>query len=179
MKQFILKKIFNYNAIKPSIEEGIQAAVQGDLKKLEELRCVHDSLFSFLKKDGYYLCKQDSSGKTPLMAAAENGHTEIMKWLISRYEVLTIDKQDNHGKTALITAIEHGWTQAVKLLLDKGARTDLADKTNKTAMMHAEETSPRYIAPIIAAAEKSREETKKVIKQMSDAADTMGSHGWD
>jgi len=82
-------------------------------------------------------------GGNALIPAAEKGHIENVRLLLADGRV-DIDLQNDFGYTALIEAValKDGsllYQDIVKLLLDGGAKTDLKDKTGKTALDYAEE----------------------------------------
>jgi FOG: Ankyrin repeat len=62
---------------------------------------------------------QDKEGRTPLSWAAEYGHTEVVKTLLSDGRV-DPDRQDNNGQTPLSWAARKGHTEVVKCLLGDG-----------------------------------------------------------
>ncbi len=61
-----------------------------------------------------------------LYAAARNGHTEVVKYLIDRGAA--IDAKGVFGGTALHWAAFNGHRETVEFLLSRGARRDLRDK---------------------------------------------------
>ena len=63
--------------------------------------------------------QDEYSGKTPLVCASLNGHTETVKLLLDAGAA--VDTQDVYGTTPLVFASEEGHTEIVKLLLDAGA----------------------------------------------------------
>ncbi|XP_067137373.1 ankycorbin-like [Centruroides vittatus] len=70
----------------------------------------------------------DSEGNTPLIAAAQAGHVEIVGLLLDKYkDVLLIDQRNVFGMTALMKAALQGKTKCVKLLLSAGANPNLCD----------------------------------------------------
>jgi len=60
----------------------------------------------------------ESDGKTPLMLAAENGHSEIVKLYIKKGADL--NQKDKNGKTALMLVQEKGIYQVIENLLKEG-----------------------------------------------------------
>ncbi|KAK6346840.1 hypothetical protein TWF696_006947 [Orbilia brochopaga] len=77
-----------------------------------------------------------SSGKTALMYAAENGHKECVK-LILYQTFLHLNNQDLEGNSALKLAAKRGHCEIVKLLLEKGADADKPDMHDATALHDA------------------------------------------
>lgn len=63
-------------------------------------------------------------GFTPLLAAAKNGHLEVVKYLVEHGA--DIDKSDNNRrKTPLLAAAFEGHFEIVKYLVDKGANVNV------------------------------------------------------
>jgi len=111
---------------KPTLTISIhQAALDGDLSQV-----------SMHLANGLDVNTMDEEGRTVLMYAAYNGHTEILKKLIEKGAVINL--ADNYGRTALMMASSGPYTEAVKLLLDHNADPDMADKEEHfTALMYA------------------------------------------
>lgn len=61
---------------------------------------------------------RDGYGDTPLLLAAVNGHTEVIKRLLA--EGADPDLKDNQGCTALLLAARNGHVKAVELSLTTG-----------------------------------------------------------
>jgi ankyrin repeat protein len=59
---------------------------------------------------------KDSTRRTPLSRAAENGHTEVVQLLLETKEV-DVNAEDNYAQTPLSWAAKNGHTQVVQLLL--------------------------------------------------------------
>lgn len=76
-----------------------------------------------------------SNGVPLLVAAAQNGCCDAMKWLIMRGA--PVDTRDEEGSTALIQAVQSGRPEAVKLLLEKGADPKLRDAAGLRAEEYA------------------------------------------
>jgi len=69
--------------------------------------------------------------ETPLHKAAEKGHPEVIKILLTHG--VNVDIPDRFGNTPLIFAIKYQQPEAVKLLLDAGANLELKDEDGETA----------------------------------------------
>ena len=66
----------------------------------------------------------DGEGKTALMYAAKNGHTEVVKRLLKARDI-NVNAQDNEDVSALMFAVMNEHEDVVNLLVNKGK----ADKT--------------------------------------------------
>jgi len=79
----------------------------------------------------------DNTGHTwtPLMTAANSGHLEIMKLLITRGARL--EETNNHGDTALLEAAKREVPDSIKLLLEKGANVNARGPFGHTALIYA------------------------------------------
>ena len=72
-------------------------------------------------------------GKSQLMAAAQGGHLDAVKYLIEE-KVIDVDKMDNRGVTALMFAAAEGHLDVVNYLIDeKRAGCAIQDHQGKTA----------------------------------------------
>ena len=63
--------------------------------------------------------REDAYGKTPLMAASEEGHEEVCRVLLDAGA--DVDASEEKGRCALYYACAHGHTSTAQLLLDHGA----------------------------------------------------------
>lgn len=77
------------------------------------------------------------SGKTPLMAAAENGQARAVVWLVDNGA--DVNAVDEYGESALMKATARSDEPVVKVLLAKGADVDIRSKSGKTAVSIAKE----------------------------------------
>ena len=104
------------------------AAKNNDVQMLKKLM---DNGFKFIN------CENEHDfNRTPLHKAAQNGHKNVVEYLISQgAEVNTTDK---FGKTPLHFATgeesKDGELEIVKLLVEKGARIDKKDSFGNTPM---------------------------------------------
>lgn len=80
-------------------------------------------------------CKDYSSGKTPLMIAAEYGHNNIVNLLISKK--VNINERTRDGSTALILAAWNGHKDIVKMLIYCNADVNIQDNLGRNALMGA------------------------------------------
>ena len=95
-------------------------------------------------------------GGTALIPAAERGHVEVVKELLTRTDV-DVNHVNNLGWTALLEAIilsdggpRH--VEIVRLLVEAGADVNLADGQGVTPLAHARERGYREIVEILLAA---------------------------
>jgi ankyrin repeat protein len=79
----------------------------------------------------------DVEGVTPLLAAAENGHFDVVRLLVEAGA--DVNHADSSGFTPLMGAARAGHSGMAKFLMERGARPDAVDKSGKTAASHAAE----------------------------------------
>ena len=84
----------------------------------------------------------DEDGRTPLMIAALYGQTSIVSLLIQRGADVNIQNERKNiafkGETALILSSRHGRDSNIPLILiEAGARVDMTDSQDFTALMYA------------------------------------------
>ena len=78
----------------------------------------------------------DADGRTALMFAAFNGHSDIVLKLIEKGTV--VDRRDLMGRTALLYAATGPFPETVSILLDKGAQPNVVDSDEHfSPLMHA------------------------------------------
>jgi ankyrin repeat protein len=92
-----------------------------------------------------------TDGHSPLVAAAFNGHADVVEYLVQHGA--DVDETDDNivtgHYTALHWAAEHGHAEVAKLLLERGADSSLKNKSGKTArQMATEKRQPEVIAVI-------------------------------
>lgn len=107
--------------------EAVQPSLWGQNDRWDELFCAL----------GADLNAINSSGKTPLMIAVNNGNQKLVERLIEWESTLNCEIKDEYGRTPLlIAAMENEWG-IVKVLLDAGAKATVKDKSDYTPLMHA------------------------------------------
>jgi ankyrin repeat protein len=77
-------------------------------------------------KDGARINAIDADGRTALMYAAFNGHTECVQWLLERGAAE--GARESVGRTALMFASSGPFPGTVQLLLESGSNPDDADE---------------------------------------------------
>ena len=78
---------------------------------------------------------RNSIGQTALMISVNNGHEQIVRWLLQRN--VPVDSKDSYGRTALFYAAIQGNENFVDQLVRAGARVSLSSSLSKTPLMAA------------------------------------------
>lgn len=87
-------------------------------------------------------------GVTPLIAAAEGGHLDVVHLLVDAGA--DVNRSDASGFTALMGAARLGHSKIVKFLLERGACPDVVDASGRNALTYAIEFKHQQeIAPIL------------------------------
>ncbi|XP_063436881.1 uncharacterized protein LOC134718316 [Mytilus trossulus] len=106
-------------------EKLLKAAENGNIKEVE--LCI---------KNGASLeCRDDDSGRTPLMWAAEGGHLEVVNYLVTHGSQL--EAIDPYGMTPLMLAAWFRHLEVVTYLVTHGSQLDATSKSGRTALHHA------------------------------------------
>jgi len=100
------------------------AAFRGDIVQVRAM----------IDKDPALARFADSNGWTPLHAAADAGHTEIVFLLLSKKAA--IDARTKSGWTPLMAAACNGYRETAGLLISKGARIDARDDKYGRTSLH-------------------------------------------
>jgi hypothetical protein len=88
-----------------------------------------------LKKDGRKNCVnlEDAYGQTALHIAAEEGHAELVAFLVDKYGA-KVNAKDQAGWTPLFCACKWGRVRVADLLLHRGADAGMRSNDNATAL---------------------------------------------
>lgn len=81
-----------------------------------------DEIKKLLRDPKRVNCIDPGNGNTPLHIASQNGHSEIVKLLLSLKA--SIDSQNASGNTPLHMSIEYDYYETSKLLVEAGANLD-------------------------------------------------------
>ncbi|MHC5158100.1 MAG: ankyrin repeat domain-containing protein [Planctomycetota bacterium] len=112
---------------KQPTEAFFEAALTGDIQTVKA------ELIAGVPADA---TTPDGQGRTALMLAAFNGHTELIEMLIDYGG--DVNAVDGINRTALMYASSGPFPETVQLLIDKGAKVNIIDNNEKwTALMFA------------------------------------------
>jgi len=116
-----------------------------DKKKAEELgqelikECGQEKInFEKVKElinKGADIEAKNNDGKTSLMIASNNGHSEVVKLLLEKGA--DIEAKNENGRTSLMMASHKGHSEIVKLLLENGANIEAKNVNGETSLMYA------------------------------------------
>lgn len=123
----------NFNFVQYLVQKGakwdekafLNAAIFGQV----------DIIKFFLEKNKFLKLALGRDGKNALILAAECGHLEAVKYLLS--VGFDINSQDNYGYTALHKAVWFYEPDIIQTLLEHDALVNIADKEGKTALYFA------------------------------------------
>lgn len=94
-----------------------------------------DHVKEFIEHKNESLLQRDDRGRTPLILAAEYGHTDVVNYLIGKGA--EVGDKANGGRTALSYAAEFGHPETAKALLENGAIVEQVDSLGRTPLMYA------------------------------------------
>ena len=107
--------------------------------------------------------KDEKNGNGPIHVAAQNGHLEVVKYLILKKAL--INEQNNKGNTALHMAVGYDYYDVAKVLIAAGSELDTKNTSGFTAIQGLEgDKSMPLIALISAEKSKSTELAKESLK---------------
>ena len=95
--------------------------------------------------------EKDENGWTPLLYAADLGHTEVCQLLLEEGKA-NIEETTAKGSTALKLAATEGHASTVALLLSKGARVDTGGKDGFTPLLTAAQNGHTKVCNMLLAA---------------------------
>ncbi len=87
---------------------------------------------------GHNVDEMGEDGRTPLVWAAYNGHTEVVRFLIEDRIDVNTTTPDMHGMTALQAAAAGGHANIAQILIDAGSDVNAQQDVNgATALLYA------------------------------------------
>jgi ankyrin repeat protein len=137
-------------ALMMSAYKGHMEVVKLLLEKGADVNAMRISPFTLIRtrklEEGLDTDSAAMQGRTALMIAAWEGHTEIVKLLFEKGADIKV--KDNFGRTALMMAAS-GHTNVVKFLLEKSANVNDKDNIGGTALMIAAQNGHTEIVNLL------------------------------
>ncbi|XP_067659864.1 putative ankyrin repeat protein RF_0381 [Haliotis asinina] len=128
-------------------KDCILPIVQENGKNILHMACVKgnvDMVQHILKKNIVSVDGEDSMGKTPVMLAAESGHTDVFQLLVSKQ--CDIHKTCRDGNNILHTSCSRGHIDIVKCIVTEGLiNIDSPGQNQMTPVMFAAKNGQRDI----------------------------------
>jgi len=139
MHRFALLALLLVSFLPPSLAQQAAPAPAGDASAVALHKACEDGDLNQVKT----LLDQGApidgpSGKygfTPLIAAAADGHLEVLNYLIQKQAKL--DTSDKEGSTPLLHACWEDKTDCALALINAGAHVNYASNANRTPLMYA------------------------------------------
>lgn len=131
----------NVELAKALLEKGADYSFADEKKVSVLLQASHRGFTDIVelilkrKPSKEYLDSASEEGVSPLVAAASEGHIEVVERLIKGGADVNFKDQD--GTSAVMSAAARGHVKAVKLLIDAKARLNDQNKDGHTALMFA------------------------------------------
>lgn len=120
------------------IENGYNGAYYGESVLMKACRVGNLQIVEFLVDSKANVKDVDARGSTTLIMASYHGHTELVKYLISkRVQINAHNIKSGSGATALMFAAEKGYTEVVALLLNAKANVNIEGPYRYTALLLA------------------------------------------
>ena len=113
-----------------------KAAAKGDMGALEKALAAGNGAVNSV----------DDRGRTPLMIAALNGHTDAVALLVKNGAKVNIHAEKDQQRTALHYAAWKGHTKTARLLLKKGALVSAPEVDGETPLHYAAASTPETLA---------------------------------
>ena len=119
-------------------KKEINAMVEGKQTCLTEA-CVFDDkeIVQKIIYKGADCNHRTSTGKTPLIIAADNCHTAVMRTLIEESDDCEVNACDEDGQTALHFVARNGATEAAEVLLEAKAKVNAKTEDGQTPLFLA------------------------------------------
>ena len=127
-KTEVVKKLLAHGADADAVDKRTAGAV------VYAADAGHRGIVEVLAAHGADLHHRGQDG-TALVAASQNGHLDVVKFLLSKKA--DVNATDKNGATALILASGNGHAEIVSLLLGKGAKMNAQNADGGTALMSA------------------------------------------
>ena len=89
-----------------------------------------------LQRAGADVHKSTHFGISPVMAAAQNGHLDIVKWFLNCLKI-TINRKFTFGDTLAIATARKNQGQVLQELIDHGAKVNCENESGSTALIAA------------------------------------------
>ena len=135
-----------HEADDPQTSERLHEAIaQADRPEAERLLAAGASLTAY-----------DYLSRTPLHVAAEEGHEDLVRWLITLGAGIDAHDEANIGETPLCLAVKAERVGVVELLLEAGANPDIPGWAGLTARDRARRMGERKGAELSALIERHR-----------------------
>lgn len=130
--------------VKRAKYKQIHSACRWNTKSIDELTVI-------LREPDAVLCLDEGNGNTPLHIAAQNGHEEIVKLIISIGGKAVLNVQNQSGNTPLHMAVEYDYYASSKVLVDAGADVSIENFANIPARKGIEGTKNYLSMPLFLA----------------------------
>jgi ankyrin repeat protein len=88
------------------------------------------------QEDTWVLTETDERGLSGLHYACEQGHVDVLRWLLQRCPEI-LDETDLLGRTPLYVACSTAHTACAEMLMDLKADVDIQSIDGTTAVSHA------------------------------------------
>ena len=146
----------------PDKYKEIHSAIRWN-KPLEEIRSMIGG------KENLVNISDPKNGNRPIHIAAQNGHLEILQYLVSNKADINV--VNLKGNTALHMAIEYDYVEASKFLIDSGADLDIKNSSEFPAYKGIEGTKTFELISLSMA--KTKEEVLVAFKNIEKARDPL------
>ena len=107
----------------------------------------HERVPALLADGSVDIDERDLNGFTPLMLAAGNGCSRIVKMLLTKGANVSI--VDVNGNTALHLTVQEGQVAATKLLVEAGADLEAADSDGSSPLLLAAEEGHSFLMSVL------------------------------
>lgn len=109
------------------IKELLDAAYNGDLKKLEKLEVA--------AKNSAIMQFSDETGKTVLLSAAHGGQLEVVKYLL-KYKISNINEQDKNQNNLAVYALASNQWDLIRFLITEHSKLFARKNKDNCTLVH-------------------------------------------